>query len=373
MKKLLEEFGKWLGDVKVNTANTLINNLMGVLAVFGISVANIISNVMKKGVLALEILSIILLLSLWGYIRYRKAEEKKQNPYTPWTPVTPPNFAGRKRHLNQLEQALKNSESISIVGDRRIGKTSVLRTWEEKVRAQERVVVFVSGENAEAAALSRFVNEITKKQGSDKAEDAADILSDWADKEKAEIRFPPSCWWMRRSASLRICRSVFFERLRGMLGRVVWIFATREDIDLICRRYHDTSPFENRLSLKRLGLLEPEAVEEIIRLGKLTRVEVRQMHIWAGRHPFFLQLLGRCLIDARDDNITTALDEFYTEAKVRLRRVWKTLSEAEKEVLKGNAAGSSATLRSLRVRGLMTEDGKLFGKVLEEWLKEEEI
>lgn len=93
------------------------------------------------------------------------------------------------------------------------------------------------------------------------------------------------------------------------------------------------------------------------------------MRIWAGQHPFYIQLLGRWLLD-EPKNMKDALYGFQAEAAKHFRQLWKYLSEAEKDILKGNAQGSNAALRELRLRGVLTKDNKIFGRVLEEWLKE---
>jgi ABC-type branched-subunit amino acid transport system ATPase component len=56
------------------------------------------------------------------------------NPYDPWTPVVPPRFVGRVGVLRRLDAALEEGRSISLVGDWRIGKSSVLATWEQRAR-----------------------------------------------------------------------------------------------------------------------------------------------------------------------------------------------------------------------------------------------
>jgi hypothetical protein len=298
--------------------------------------------------------------------------EPTASSYTPWTPVIPPRFVGRKKLLNQLAHALNNNESISLVGDRRIGKTSVLKTWEQAVK-QRRWVLYITGEEAEATTLSFFVNKITQQQTVDKPDEAANLLSEWAETIKAQAHFPPLILVDEAERFIEKFPLHFFERLRGMLGKVVWVFASCEDIDLIYKRFHSmTSPFENRLRILRLGLLEPEAAEEIVSWGDFSSAFAEQMREWAGRHPFFLQLLGQCLFEVRGDkNIQTALDEFQTEAAVRLRRIWSHLNAKEQLALKQCMTGQPVTLRSLQMRGLVTEEGQLFGKVLAEWLQEQ--
>ncbi|WP_143309190.1 hypothetical protein [Candidatus Entotheonella palauensis] len=65
------------------------------------------------------------------------------------------------------------------------------------------------------------------------------------------------------------------------------------------------------------------------------------------------------------------MDHFQTEASARLRELWRTLNEREQQGLRDSLAGIPARRRSLRVRGLVTEDGDVFGEVLREWLREE--
>lgn len=52
------------------------------------------------------------------------------NPFTPGVVVPPEQFAGRKHELAEIVPALENMLSISIVGDARIGKSSLLRYLE---------------------------------------------------------------------------------------------------------------------------------------------------------------------------------------------------------------------------------------------------
>jgi hypothetical protein len=51
------------------------------------------------------------------------------NPCDPWTPVTPPRFVGRLALMQAFETAMQEGHGISVVGDWRIGKSSLLLTW----------------------------------------------------------------------------------------------------------------------------------------------------------------------------------------------------------------------------------------------------
>ncbi|EDN65611.1 hypothetical protein BGP_1145 [Beggiatoa sp. PS] len=65
-------------------------------------------------------------------------------------------------------------------------------------------------------------------------------------------------------------------------------------------------------------------------------------------------------MEGRGESVQTVLDEFQTEANIRLRRIWETLDEKEQNALKQCLDNTPTTLRSLRIRGLVTEQGLFF-------------
>jgi hypothetical protein len=74
------------------------------------------------------------------------------NLYDPWTPAVPPRFVGREDLLRRLEAALEERRSVSVVGDWRIGKSSLLQTWYEKQNGSGREVQLLSGEGPEGVS-----------------------------------------------------------------------------------------------------------------------------------------------------------------------------------------------------------------------------
>ena len=75
----------------------------------------------------------------------------------------------------------------------------------------------------------------------------------------------------------------------------------------------------------------------------------------------------------RDEGIDCefVFDKFYQDASSRLRKLWHTLTEKEQQALIDNLSGKPVQRHSLRLRGLVTADGQLFGQILAEWLREE--
>ncbi len=63
-----------------------------------------------------------------------------ENLFEPWKPVLPPSFQGRKSEILRLNAALKSGGGMSIVGDPRIGKSSLLLAWKERLEGSGRKV-----------------------------------------------------------------------------------------------------------------------------------------------------------------------------------------------------------------------------------------
>lgn len=291
------------------------------------------------------------------------------NPFDPWTPVTPPRFFGRDRLLRRLGDALDQGRSVSLVGDSRIGKSSLLETWAIEARKRGRQVVLISGEGVEATSCQALVEKITGKAiQADGADLAADELSRWA----CAATLPPLVLVDEAERVLAHLPHRFFERLRGMLGRLCWVLASRKEIGDIPRDDHLTSPLLNRLELQRLGLLEPEAVGCLIALGAgmLRPEDGDLMRDWAGRHPFYLCLLGHYLWNAHRDGEPTAeaLETFQENAFPRLEESWRMLTAREQQRLADALRlGSIEADNTLKRHGLL-DDGRPLGRVLITWL-----
>ena len=293
-----------------------------------------------------------------------------ENPFNPWDPAVPPRFFGRERLLRRLGEALDQRRSVSLVGDWRIGKSSVLATWAQLARQRGRTVRELSGEKREGVSCDGFVEATTEMAFEHiEPDEAADVIAGWIDESPAGL--PPLILIDEAERTLAHLPHCFFERLRGMLGRVCLVLATRKEIADIPRDDKLSSPLLNRLELQRQGLLEEEGVTGVIGLSAnlLLPSDGALMREWAGRHPFYPSLLGHFLWDARrhGESDADALEEFHENAYPRLSELWQTLSEQERRALWDLYHGHAVTDVPLKRRGL-THDTLAFGKVLTAWL-----
>jgi hypothetical protein len=293
----------------------------------------------------------------------------------PWKPVTPPAFVGRQVLLRKLRGAWDQGRSVSLVGDWRIGKSSILATCFEDIVKSGRPVRLLNGESREGASPAAFVQAATGVPATPDADGAADVLSSWARQSRRPGLLPlllvDECDALVRRFEYR-----FFERLRGMLDDLCLGVSSRRELDRVfLDAGKGTSPFQNRLELHWVGLLEPDAAGQLIETAGsgLPAQARREIHAWAGRHPFFIQLMARKLMDARcfGQSDAQAIEEFQTEAASRLRELWGTLAGHEQQSLREAAAAPKPQARRLRQRGLLDEEGRPFARVLTEWLADE--
>jgi hypothetical protein len=304
-----------------------------------------------------------------------KAPLDQWNPFDPYTPALGGSFVGRTEHLRRLQQAMESAHSVSVIGDWRIGKTSLLAAFAERAIGAGRMVRQLSGEGPEGASVGAFVRQVTGRAAPDDADAAADQLSQWA---RANHRggLRPVLVVDEVEQLIVTFEHRFFDRLRGMLDRLMVVLCSRQELDRIYTELGRLSPFHNTLERRRIGLLESADVEELLNWsrGILRPEDASAVRQWAGTHPYFVQLLAHELADARlhDSPIDDAMDRFYDTASARLNELWQILSDSDREELRKTVSDIPPTRRVLRLRGLVTADGKPFGRILREWLEEEQ-
>lgn len=283
------------------------------------------------------------------------------NPYDPYHAVLPPLFVGRAKELRKLALCLDRRQSLSLVGDWRIGKSSLLHTWVKQARMQGRTVVTLNGQAAEGVSVAALVAHITGRACAGEADAWATQLDDWV-----EAQGKPSPVLVLDEADKLLKQDHrFWERMRGMQERCSWVLATRSEISEIST----CSPFANQIDLIRLGLLDEASAQSLVALGQFSSEVEALMWEWAGKHPYYLQLIGYCLYDADGDE-WEGLNDFQKAAKTRLKDWWNCLSDSEKAAMRDWPSGAARKKRSLQWRGMVDNEGHPFGRALKDWLED---
>lgn len=242
-------------------------------------------------------------------------------------------FVGRREELHRLTTAMDKTQatSVNVIGERRIGKSSLLyhffQTWSQRVRQPERfVVVYLSLQEA------RCKNEIDLYQAI-----ASELLQRSQVRNQSALAEPFQVKPLNRtnfvSAIDRWCElgvlpvicldefevlikakkdfnDQFYDHLRSIVNasKLMLIIASKR---LVVHYIHDngiTSTFFNDAQTITLSRFSDEEARDIVRLpastipGSMAVLSTDEQRIalaWAKHHPCLLQLAGSCLYEAR--------------------------------------------------------------------------
>ncbi|HWB07085.1 MAG TPA: TIR and AAA domain-containing protein [Verrucomicrobiales bacterium] len=286
-------------------------------------------------------------------------------------PATGNSFVGRSEEMAEFDNCLASGRGCSLVGDARIGKSSLLLAWRDRARraGNEAHVVDFQAITVNYPAFLQAATGGTLKFPSSPtltADDAAHALNSWA----GNLTKPPVILLDETEAGVRNLDHRFFERLRAMMPGVIFMISSRKPLPEVFEANGHTSPFANLTTTWRLGLLDDAAAASLAaRAGEHAGL----LRYWAGNHPYYLQALGLALQrTSPHDSFEQALQRFYNTASDRLKETWSTLSNNSRAALERAASGLAVDNGNLKTRALLTSEGRPFGQVLARWLHEKE-
>lgn len=326
----------------------------------------------------------------------------RQNPFfNRQRIVDPAFFVGREREVEALYSAIATRQCRSVVGERKIGKSSLLTqlACPDSLRAHgfnpdKFVFIYVDLEGMANISYEEFWPELL---------DRLDLALPTAEKElsqqvqttlaQPEVRFLQVRRLLRRieRAGLTVVlmldefeslaanpafEATFYGELRSLAGElgVVYLTASKKSLYELTYQYADTlsSPFFNIFSEETLGLMPMAEAQTLLeRLSGLSRPfsaeQLPFLLTLAGPHPFFLQVAGHYLCELLGDNDTLPDDwqavvtrRFMAEAEDHFRYWLNQLTDLEQSgLLHWETAVSSPNSRlhhQLKAKALLRED-----------------
>lgn len=243
------------------------------------------------------------------------------NPFVAGPMITDPRlFVGRKTELNRLFHMMQQPVSANVIGERRIGKSSLLyhvyQTWESRVQQPNRYcVVYLNLQNAQCDQETLFYGTVMQAlQQQLPGNRTVANLPATMDRQGFSQAIQQCC-----QAGIRpvLCldkfeelfehtqqfNDGFFDNLRALMNdnQVMLILASRKSLDVYKKRHRLTSDFFNVGQTVPLGDLKPDEVTDLLRLpaspplGALEQDKARE---WGGQHPCRLQLAANFLWQA---------------------------------------------------------------------------
>lgn len=360
------------------------------------------------------------------------------NPFTYGNPISDPRrFFGRAREIELVFSRLRNAEfeSTSLVGERRIGKTSMLnyladrdvrrrydlnpgthmfvyvdlqlisaeitpvRLWQHWLRQMGRV--------CQDPVVHQAIDAIRQQEAIDNFV-LADLFDIIDEKNQNVVFLLDEFEKVTENPNFG---TDFFYGLRSLAIQHHLALVTssrRELIELCHSEAIRSSPFFNIFSNVNVGLFTEEQARDLIETSlEPTGVQfeddiIRLIYRMAGLHPYFLQAACHHAFEAYRrpmpllERAQFIADQLYQEAAPHLANYWHTSDEYEKIVLtvlallerRGRAgdqrfdmsdlheyyARSDQTMARLEKRGLITEHAegyKLFSAAFSDWIAQE--
>lgn len=332
-----------------------------------------------------------------------------QNPYITGASLAAnsPLFFGRQRELHEILSVLRRPDkpsSVSVLGERRIGKSSLLNQIFQALAKEEKLIaLFATAQNFAQLTEPTFfrslklsilqaLNLALAENEAVNYEQFRDFVLELA---KQGYRFVILIDEFEKLSGNPAFTPTFFGNLRA-LGersefRLGYVISSRHALKDLCRNHKiDESSFWNIFgSQKIIGLLtEKEAydlwLKPILKTLPNRFAEPVLLEKWgkakilSGCHPLFVQIIACDYWNAWNGDFT--VDSI--ALKMNLRQFMEDLfyqrsqeNQAEWEVLLKAAAGKTLeqnyVFNELYLRGLILKDGKTFNPYFAEVIKEE--
>ncbi len=246
------------------------------------------------------------------------------NPFFYGGRVNPEQFVGRRAELQRIFAGLEvahtgQMQSFSVVGPRRIGKSSLLfyvaQRYVRYLRdAAPYRFAYIELQDARCHTLDGLLGGILKQLGAGEPVGNKTSLVEFQDAIlalKARGTFPVVCLdefeeLMHRREQFTFD---FYESWRFLMNQHALAFITASKSPLIdlAQTLGYTSPFFNIFTHLPLGELTDDEARELIARGAncdraFTPKEQQEAWLLAGNHPYKLQLAGSLLYQAKADN-----------------------------------------------------------------------
>ncbi|MEC4814612.1 MAG: ATP-binding protein [Scytonema sp. PMC 1069.18] len=242
-------------------------------------------------------------------------------------------FVGRQGEINAIVSRMEGAQptSINVVGEKRIGKSSLLyhffRTWEQRVRdASLYVVVYLSLQSVHCQRENDFYEAVAKELLSRSTVKTKQTVCDLLQRRPIERRvFSEAIKECKHQGILPVLclddfkelferksefNDDFYDNLRSLMDNssLMLVIATTNGLDFYAKKHQLTSSFFNLGHLLRLGELTEDEARDLVRLPASTvsgadvalgMDEQKLTRELGGNHPFLLQLAGSLVWEAR--------------------------------------------------------------------------
>lgn len=281
-----------------------------------------------------------------------------KNPYTNRTmiPIDSDIFFGREKEMRRIMDLISgdNPQSVSIIGERRIGKSSLAWRLFHKIKEQNNTyaVYLDCDELAEECETKEHFfkelnwhfladNSVLKNTGEDLFKDYPSFktfIKNNGQGEKQTIIFLDE---FEHLPGKEFADDTFFSNLRSMANnptnRLAFVAISKTPLKELTHDSIQTSTFWNIFIKEIIGLLEHGSIEALRQKGfenddlTLSKEDNEKIHYYTGDFPFFNQLACDFVWRSSSPlNWHDLEDELFSH----YQELWKNRKKSEKKLLK---------------------------------------
>ena len=287
------------------------------------------------------------------------------NPYVVGKPLRAGSamFFGREAEMTFVERALASGESGAVavlVGQRRIGKTSLLRQLEARLRGSYRPI-FIDVQGLLVSGIAAFFVELARRVageddytvGEEVAESydsVADMVREAAGTGRRVVLLLDEFDDLEEKVRVGRLNQEVFGQLRNLIQHspnIGVVLCGTHRLEELAGEYW--SFLLNLATYCRIGPLDERAAREVI-TAPLARLGIacEDAAAWAaaelsGCQPYLLQMLGYRLVEqcvtsgegsVRFDDVERAADEVVEQGEIHLRYLWESAGAGGRVVLR---------------------------------------
>lgn len=327
------------------------------------------------------------------------------NPYK-WRnrlPVDSDMFFGRKREIERIMDMLsgKRPQGVSIVGERRIGKSSMAyRVFHNLKEKDDTLAIYMDCNELPKSCDSdnefyKLVNYGFKKAGGISEEVVFSDYREFRDfvgrVSKENMKVVIFLDEFEHLPKKKFADNSFFSNLRALADNPEYLLAfvtiSKTELKELTHKAIQSSCFYNIFDTIMVGLLDHDSIKGLRTKGfqaekfKLAVEEKKKISYYAGDFAFFNQLVCAFLWDTKHYEETPEWDDLEVKLLPYYDTLWQGRSRHEQkllEKLKKENKSSDFDMKGLKVRGLLMRAGNLyypfsdfFGHLMEERFKVE--
>jgi hypothetical protein len=276
-------------------------------------------------------------------------------------------FVGRDDERRWLREAIDKRQPVQLLGERLMGKTSLLR-WVERNVFLDRPVIWL--DPSRGVTPASMVQSIARALGKPEAAVLLDRPDATADQAGRVLDALVPFVLLVDDADALCSRGQsfedgFFEAVRTLVqrGALTWVSASRRNLYQAFKARGLTSRFLNDALKIAVGPLSEPAAIELARRGPGAELATRLVGM-AGGFAYGLQWLGD-FVCRRPGQIEPACDAFADDVASTFQTWWTNLDVHERQLVKRCIAAdvtvtkmdtkSRRRLRGLKERGLVAE------------------